>query len=317
MCVVEQPLSSLPPPCLLACAITRALSCRLQARTVALAVSHGLWSAPVGASSSAAPAAILEDVVQVALSGGSVHARRGGAAATAATAAAAESCAAGGSGDKGGEGGPGDGGGGDGGRRASMGGSVLWLSLPFVAALLPRASPDARQQAAMSVNIALKVCVCLGVYSCVWRFVCCNVYVCVYFLFLDCCRFMSAAFLAFDAGVLFVRGSPERWKCKRFVFFELLLLVLFSALLYSVVLSLSGSAHAVFLFCFFVALVFYNHFPPCRCEDGVGLFAPVLKEERLFEPTLSFGGQKNGAIGTFGNLWRPQRQHSVLPRCLI
>ena len=34
---------------------------------------------------------------------------------------------------------------------------MLWLSLPFVAALLPGASPATRKQAAMSVNIALKV----------------------------------------------------------------------------------------------------------------------------------------------------------------
>lgn len=55
---------------------------------------------------------------------------------------------------------------GGGGKRAS-----LWLSLPFLAALLPGASPSTRQQAAMSINIALKVCVCiLCVLSAVCRF---------------------------------------------------------------------------------------------------------------------------------------------------
>lgn len=33
----------------------------------------------------------------------------------------------------------------------------LWLALPFAAALLPGASPSLRQQAAMSMNIPLKV----------------------------------------------------------------------------------------------------------------------------------------------------------------
>lgn len=63
----------------------------------------------------------------------------------------------------------------DGGGRsgASKGGGALWLSLPYVAALLPGASPDTRRQAAMSINIVLKVGVMVmrlqipGCYVCV------------------------------------------------------------------------------------------------------------------------------------------------------
>lgn len=53
----------------------------------------------------------------------------------------------------------GGGGGGGVGRARSIEGKMLWLSLPFVAALLPGASQDTRRQAAMSINIALKVSV--------------------------------------------------------------------------------------------------------------------------------------------------------------
>lgn len=114
-----------------------------QARIVALSVSQGFWGALPGSSFSAL-APIHEDVVQVALSGGVVQPgtdkeegrtrddigdRSGGKSDT----------------DRGV------------GVGAAKGGGVLWLSLPFVAALLPGASPDTRKQAAMSINIVLKV----------------------------------------------------------------------------------------------------------------------------------------------------------------
>ncbi|CBN78887.1 conserved unknown protein [Ectocarpus siliculosus] len=117
------------------------------ARTVALAVSQGAWGTIPGPLSPA-PAPIGEDVVEVALSGGQVS------AATEET--GGKTVAEGGGGGGGGhnsdagdaESGSSSGGGG---KRAS-----LWLSLPFLAALLPGASPSTRQQAAMSINIALK-----------------------------------------------------------------------------------------------------------------------------------------------------------------
>lgn len=117
-----------------------------QARVVALAVSQGVWGAIPGPFSTT-PAPIHEDVVEVVLSGGQVS--TGAATAAAAAEEGKEAAAAdrSGSGDGGGGGGSGGGG-----QRAS-----LWLSLPFVAALLPGASPATRQQAAMSINIALKV----------------------------------------------------------------------------------------------------------------------------------------------------------------
>ena len=123
--------------------------CAVQARTVALAVSQGLWG-PLPGPLSTTSAPIHEDVLQVALSGGKVQPRGrlsgdgGGGSSASGT---------------GGDGSSDDTGGG-GGRRGGRGGgegTVLWLSLPFVAALLPGASPATRKQAAMSVNIALKV----------------------------------------------------------------------------------------------------------------------------------------------------------------
>ncbi|CAM9595051.1 unnamed protein product, partial [Ectocarpus sp. 13 AM-2016] len=121
------------------------------ARTVALAVSQGAWGTIPGPLSPS-PALIGEDVVEVALSGGQVS------AATEET--VGKTVTEGGGGGSGGGGGDnndagdaesGSSSGGGGGKRAS-----LWLSLPFLAALLPGAAPSTRQQAAMSINIALK-----------------------------------------------------------------------------------------------------------------------------------------------------------------
>lgn len=144
---------------------------------MALAVSQGTWGTIPGPLSAVAPAPIGEDVVEVALSGGQVSA---GLVVTAPAVATEETV-----GKTAAEGGGGSGGGnnndaGDaesgsssgsgGGKRAS-----LWLSLPFLAALLPGASPSTRQQAAMSINIALKVCMC-----CVILWVCCLTFCCVF-----------------------------------------------------------------------------------------------------------------------------------------
>ncbi|CAM9336477.1 unnamed protein product, partial [Ectocarpus fasciculatus] len=129
------------------------------ARTVALAVSQGTWGTIPGPLSAVAPAPIGEDVVEVALSGGQVSA---GLVVTAPAVATEETvgktAAEGGGGGNDNDAGDaesgsssGGGGGGGGGKKAS-----LWLSLPFLAALLPGASPSTRQQAAMSINIALK-----------------------------------------------------------------------------------------------------------------------------------------------------------------
>lgn len=135
---------------------------------MALAVSQGVWGAIPGPFS-ASQAPIHEDVLEVALSGGQVSATVTAAAAAAAPGEGAATTAADrtGSDDAGdADGGNGGGGGGGGGKKAS-----LWLSLPFVAALLPGASPATRQQAAMSINIALKVCCALArvcVFLCVF-----------------------------------------------------------------------------------------------------------------------------------------------------
>ena len=115
---------------------------------MALAVSQGLWGALPGPFSTA-PAPIHDDVMEVALSGGQVPVAPS-AVPQAEGAATADTVRDDDSGN--GDGGGGGGGGGDGKRES------LWLSLPFVAALLPGASPATRQQAAMSINIALKVC---------------------------------------------------------------------------------------------------------------------------------------------------------------
>lgn len=122
---------------------------------MALAVSQGLWGALPGAFSTA-QAPIHDDVMEVALSGGQVPATASASASGVPAEGAARRTVSDNAGD-GDDGNGGGGGGGDGGgdgKRAS-----LWLSLPFVAALLPGASPATRQQAAMSINIALKVCV--------------------------------------------------------------------------------------------------------------------------------------------------------------
>ena len=145
----------------------------MQARIVALAVSQEHWGALPGASFSVVPAPIHEDVVQVALSGGVVQRGSGPGGAVAGGCEDNEESDAECRGDEGSGGGGGDSG--DGFRAAREGG-VLWLSLPFVAALLPGASPDTRRQAAMSINIALKVreaymctmCICVYVYLFVW-----------------------------------------------------------------------------------------------------------------------------------------------------
>ncbi|CAM9407460.1 unnamed protein product, partial [Discosporangium mesarthrocarpum] len=100
-----------------------------QAQAVALAVTRGVWGPLPSASQWAAPP-VGESIVRVALRGGSV--------------ATGDGCNA-----PGGEGRDGGGGGGE--DRAS-----LWLSVPFVAALLPGASPDTRQEAVTSLNIVLK-----------------------------------------------------------------------------------------------------------------------------------------------------------------
>lgn len=140
-------------------------------------MSQGLWGALPGPSSTF-HAPIHEDVLQVVLSAGSVtkaldvggdssgsssSSNGGDGSGEGANKSVGGVSTGRGSGDAGvDDGASGDRGGvkGDGGGegpRASMGGSALWLSLPFVAALLPGASPDTRHQAAMSINIALKV----------------------------------------------------------------------------------------------------------------------------------------------------------------
>lgn len=110
---------------------------------MALSVSQGFWGALPGSSFSAL-APIHEDVVQVALSGGVVQT---GTAKEEETRRDDSGDRSGGKRDMDREGGAG----------AAKGGGALWLSLPFVAALLPGASPDTRRQAAMSINIVLKV----------------------------------------------------------------------------------------------------------------------------------------------------------------
>lgn len=122
-----------------------------QARVVALAVSQGAWG-PLPGPTSVAPGPIDEDIVQVALSAGHVPSL-GGAEGGGETAVAVQKGATSGGDRDGGGGGEMDGGG----VGKVEEGGVLWLSLPFVAALLTGASPDARQQAAMTVNIAFKV----------------------------------------------------------------------------------------------------------------------------------------------------------------
>ncbi|CAB1115756.1 unnamed protein product [Ectocarpus sp. CCAP 1310/34] len=120
------------------------------ARTVALAVSQEAWGTIPGLLSPS-PAPIGEDVVEVALSGGQVS------AATEET--VGKRAAKGGGGGGGGGGHNSDAGDAESGSSSSGGGgkrASLWLSLPFLAALLPGASPSTRQQAAMSINIALK-----------------------------------------------------------------------------------------------------------------------------------------------------------------
>lgn len=139
---------------------------------MALAVAQGVWGTVPGPLTSVLEAPIHEDVLEVALSGGIA------AAAAAAAATSADRTASDDAEDAGG----GNGGGGrscSGRKRAS-----LWLSLPFVAALLPGASPATRRQAAMSINIALKVCracvrVCPCVHVCIRVCTCVSVYRCV------------------------------------------------------------------------------------------------------------------------------------------
>lgn len=141
-------------------------------------MSQGLWG-PIQGPSSTSPAPISEDILKVALLGGYVRSLSAGGEHREGLASPVQVTLE----DDGDQDAGGDGAGEDkvahgedsetGAKRAAgeekgAAGTegaasgkekdgVLWLSLPFVAALLSGASADSRQQAAMSINIVLKV----------------------------------------------------------------------------------------------------------------------------------------------------------------